>query len=130
MISSRSSARRSSDSSVQPIGLARAHGRLEHLDAVAADALGVIHREFGILQHFFGAVRLVVGKRDADRGGEEDFAVIEGDRRAQGAPQRFGKSGDAARLALGQQDQRELVAGNPRQRVLRLEQPSEPARQA
>ena len=113
----------------QAVGLARAHRRLEHLDAVAADALGVIHRELGVLEHLLGAVRLAVGKRDADRGGEEDLAVVERDRRAQRAAQRLGEGDDALRLPLRQQDQRELVAGEPRQRVLRLQQPAEPARQ-
>ena len=49
----------------QAVGLARAHRRLEHLDAVAADALGVIHRKLGVLEHLLGAVRLAVGERDA-----------------------------------------------------------------
>ena len=38
----------------QAVGLARAHGRLEDFDAVAADALGVVHRELGVLEHFIG----------------------------------------------------------------------------
>ena len=42
----------------QPVGLSRAHGGLEDFDAVAADALGMIHRELGILQHFLGAMWL------------------------------------------------------------------------
>ena len=42
----------------QAVGLARAHRRLEDLDAVAADALGVIHRQLGVLEHLLGAVRL------------------------------------------------------------------------
>ena len=42
----------------QAVGLARAHGGLEHLDAIAADALGVIHREFGVLEHLLAALRL------------------------------------------------------------------------
>ena len=67
----------------QPIGLARAHRRLEQLDAVAADALGVIHRKLGILEHLFGAVRLAVAERKPDRGGQENLAVVERDRRAQ-----------------------------------------------
>ena len=112
----------------QPVGLARAHGRLEDFDAVAADALGVIHRQLGVFEHLLGAVRLLLGERQADRGGEEDFAVVEGDRRAQRAPQRLGEGDDARRLLLRQQDQRELVAAEPRQRVLRLEQAGEPAR--
>ena len=34
----------------QPVGLARPHRGLEHLDTIAAVALGVIHREFGVLE--------------------------------------------------------------------------------
>ena len=80
----------------QPVGLARAHRRLEHLDAVAADALGVIHRELGVLEHLLGAVRLAVAEREPDRGGEEDLAVVEGDRRAQRAADGLGEGDDAA----------------------------------
>ena len=72
--------------------------------------------------------RLVFGERQPDRGGEEDFAVVEADRRAQGAAHGLGEGHDARRLAFRQQDQGELVAGQPRQRVLRLEQAGEPAR--
>ena len=113
----------------QPIGLARAHGGLEHVDAVAADALGVIHRELGVLQPFLGVLRLAVAERQADRAGEEDFAVVEGDRRAQRAADGFGERGDARGVALRQDDEAELIARQTRQRVLRLDQPAEPARQ-
>ena len=47
----------------QPVGLARPHRRLEQLDAVAADALGVIHRKLGVLEHLFGAA--AAGRRRA-----------------------------------------------------------------
>ena len=114
----------------QAVGLARAHRRLEHLDAVAADALGVIHRELGVLEHLLVAVRLAVGQRDADRGGEEDLAIVERDRRAQRFAQGLGEGDDAGGLLLGHQDQAELIAGQTRERILRLEQPAEPARQA
>ena len=113
----------------QPVGLARAHRRLEDFDAVAADALGVIHREFGVLEHLLGAVRLAFGERQADRGGEEDFAVVEGDRRAQACGACV--SAKATMRAGSLSDIRisgELVARQPRQRVLRLEQPGQPAR--
>ena len=112
----------------QPVGLARAHGRLEDFDAVAADPLGVIHRELGVLEHLLGVARLVFGERQPDRGGDEDFAVVEADRRAQGAAHGLGEGHDARGLAFRQQDQGELVAGQPRQRILRLEQAGEPAR--
>ena len=113
----------------QAVALARAHRRLEHLDAVAADALGVIHRQLGVLQHVFLALRLPVGEREPDRRGEQDLAVVEGDRRAQRLADRVGERRDARRLALGEDQQAELVAAEPRQRILRLEQPAEAARE-
>ena len=113
----------------QPVGLARAHRRLEHFDAVAADALGVIHREFGVFEDFLAAIGLLVGERKADRRGEEDFAIVEGDRRAQGAADGFRECDDAAGIALGQQDQRELIAGQSRQGIVGLQQAAETPRQ-
>ncbi len=106
----------------QTIGLARAHRRFEDLDTVAADALGVVHRELGVLEHFLGAVSVVLGERQADRSGQEDLAVVEGNRRAQCAPDGFGEGHDARRFALRQHDQRELITRETRQRILRLEQ--------
>ena len=129
VISSRSSARRRSDSIDSRSALARAHGGLEHLDAIAAAAFGVIHREFGVLEHFLAALRLAVAERQSDRRGEENFAVAEGDRRAQRLANGFGEPGDARRVALRQQDQAELIARQARQRVLRLDQPPDPPRQ-
>ncbi len=73
-------------------------------------------------------LRRVLGQRQPDRGGEEDFAVVEADRRAQGAPHGLGKGDDARRLLLRQEDHGELVAGQAGQSVLRLEQAAEPAR--
>ena len=113
----------------QPVGLARAHGGLEHVDAVAAAALGVIHRELGVLEHFLAALRFAVAERQSDRGGEEYFAVAERDRRAQRLADGLGQRGDARQLAFRQQDQAELIARQARQRVLRLDQPAEAARQ-
>ena len=113
----------------QPVGFARPHRRLEHLDAVAAVALGVIHGEFGVLEPLLGALRLGVAERHADRAGEEDLAIVEGDRRAQRAADGFGKRGDARGVALRQNDEAELIAGQPGERVLRLDQAPEPARQ-
>src|ERR1700704_3835093 len=101
VISSRSIARGRS--------VARAHRRLDHLDAFAADALGVIHRELGVLENLLVAVRLAVGKRDADRSREEYLALIEGDRRAQRFAQGLGGGDDAGRLFLGHQDEAELI---------------------
>ena len=87
------------------VGLARAHRGLEQLDAVAADALGVVHRELGVLEHLLGAVRLAVAEREPGRGGEDQLAVVEGDRRAQLA-QRLGQRDDA----LGSRSDRRMSA--------------------
>ncbi len=114
----------------QAVGLARAHRRLEHLDAVAADALGVIHRKLGVLQHFlaYGAdwPSASASPIDAVRKISRSLKVI-GARSARRmfsakAMMRPGSRSD-------RQDQRELIAGKPRQRILRLQQPAEPARQ-
>ncbi len=91
--------------------------------------LAWIHRELGVLEHLLGAARLSVGERDPHRRGEEDLAVVEGDGRAQRLAQRLGEGDDALGLALRQQNERELVAGEARQRVLRLQQAAEPARE-
>ena len=111
----------------QAVALARAHRRLEHLDAIAANALAVIHRKLGVLEHIFLALGRAVGKREPDRRGEKDLTIVEGDRRAQRLADRVGKRGDARRLALGEYQQAELVAGQARHRILRLQQPPEPA---
>ena len=113
----------------QPVGLARAHRRLVDVDAVAADALGMIHRQLGVLDDLVGQLRLRIAEREADRGGEENLAVVEGDRRADGLADGFGEGGDARRVLFRHQDQAELVAGEPRQRVLRLEDAGQPPRQ-
>src|SRR4051794_18067230 len=84
----------------EAVALARAHRWLEHLDAIAADALAVIHRKLGILEYILLALRRAVGKRETDRRGEQDLTIIEGDRRAQRLADRVGKRGDARRLAL------------------------------
>ena len=105
-----------------------AERRPERLDAVAAEALGVVHAHLGVLDHLLGLVLLAVVHGDADRGGEEDFLLAERDRRAQRAAHGFGEGGDPLRLAFGDQQEGELVAGEARQRVLRLEEARQAAR--
>ena len=39
---------------LQPVGADRAEGRPERLDAVAAEALGLVHGELGVLDHVLG----------------------------------------------------------------------------
>ena len=55
-----------------------AHRRPEHFDPVAAHALAMPHRDFGVFQHVLARrVQLRVVERKADRGGERDFLVAE-----------------------------------------------------
>ena len=113
----------------QPVGFARAHRGLEHVDAVAAEPLGVIHRKFRVLEPLFAALHLRIAERKPDRAGEKNLAVVERDRRAQRPAQRFGERDYPGGVPFRQQDQAELIAGKTRQRVLRPDQPSEPPRQ-
>ncbi|NJO83369.1 MAG: hypothetical protein HC828_11490, partial [Blastochloris sp.] len=57
-----------------------------------------------------GARGLAVGKAQPDRRRHEDFAIVEGDRCADGASDIFRKGDDTAGIAFRQKDQRELVA--------------------
>ena len=130
LISPRSIARRRSLSRPRRSLRLGAHGRLEHLDAVAAMALRVHHGDLRVLQHLFAArARSRLVQHEADRGGEEDLALGEGDRRRDGAADHVGEGDDAVGIALGEQDHGELVAVERGERVLRLEEPPEPARE-
>jgi hypothetical protein len=67
---------------LQAVGADGAEGRAERLDAVAAETLGLVHRQFGVLDHVLGGrLRRCPGDQ-ADRGGQDDLALGEGDRRA------------------------------------------------
>jgi hypothetical protein len=64
-------------------------------------------------------LRLRIGQGEANRGGEEDLAVVEGDRGADGLADGLGEGGDAAGSAPTS-DQADWSPAS-RQRVLRLE---------
>ena len=102
---------------LQPVGADRAEGRPERLDAVAAEALGLVHGELGVLDHVLGGRLRRRPGDEADRGGQHDLALGEGDRRLDRLVDGVGDRRDARRVLLGQQHQRELVAGEARQRV-------------
>ena len=93
------------------VGAVLAERRAEGLDAVAAETLGMVHADLGVLHHLLGLDLLAVVHGDADRGGEEDLLLAEGDRRAQRAAHRLGEGGDALGLALRDEQEGELVAG-------------------
>ena len=113
----------------QPVGALRAHARPEHLDAIAAAVLGVAHGDLGVLEHVVAlGVQLRIEQGDADRGRQADLALGEGDRRRQRAAHGLGELHDMFGIGFGNDDDRERVAGNAGQRVLRLQQARQPAR--
>ncbi len=112
------------------VGAQRPHRRLENLDAVAAGLLGVAHRDLGVLQHVFAArVHGRIEQGEADRGGQRDFPLREGDGRRQRAPHDIGERDRLLCIRLRHDDGGKLVAVEPGNRVLRLQQAAEAARQ-
>ena len=113
----------------QPVGALRGHGGLEDFDAVAAEALGVGQRDLGFLQHVFGlVVLLAVGHGHAHRHRQHDLAIIEGHRRCDGLADPVRQIGDGGSARFREDDHGELVAGNARQRILRVENAPQPPR--
>ena len=89
----------------------------------------MVHRQLGVLDDLVGQRRGRVGQRQADRGGQENLAVVERDRRADGLADGLGKGGDLGGVGFRHQHQAELVPGEPGQRVLRLQDPGQAPRQ-
>ena len=86
----------------------------------------MIHRKLRILEDLLSAARLTGVERDPDRGGEKQLSVVECDGRAQPLAQRLGEGDDALGLAFRQEDNRELIACQPSERVLRFDQSAKP----
>ena len=83
------------------------------------------HGDLGVLQDLLAARDLRVVQGEADGAGEEDLALGIGDRRRHGAADHVGEGDDAVGLPLREMIG-ELVAGDARERVLRLEQAEAP----
>ena len=88
---------------LQPVGAGGAEGRAERLDAVAAEALRLLHREFGVLDQVLGRGLRRRPRREADRGGQDDLALGEGDRRLDRLGDGFRHVGDPRRVLLREQ---------------------------
>jgi hypothetical protein len=109
------------------IELARVHVGVEQLVAGLAARLRVIHRRVGIAHDVVGILVLGVSARNADAGRGHDFAAADRERRAErGLNAKRDCVGLVDVAELVQQD-RELVAAEPRDRIAgtqaRLEAP-------
>src|SRR5690606_35981127 len=87
----------------------------ERLYPVAAEALCLVHCEFGVFDEVARGGLVRSPGDQADRGGKHDLTLGEGDRRADGAFDRLGDRGYAGRVLFRQKHQRKLIAGEARQ---------------
>ena len=101
--------------------LLAAHLRREDLDAIGAGALRPVHGRLGFAQKLAGVRLALVRGGNADRAGEDDLLARDLDRRAQRAAQALGQHGELARVVLGGNEDRELIAADARERVARIE---------
>ena len=106
---------------LQAAVLLSAHADVEDLDLVGPCALGPVHGDLGLAQQLGGVLVGAVVESDADGGGENDLLAGDVDGGAQRAAHLLGQHGQLARVGLAEQEQRELVAADPAQRVLRAQ---------
>src|SRR5690606_18516568 len=97
------------------------HFRQKHLDPIRTAALGAVHGDFRFFQQILRIVLAPGHDRDAGRRRERDLLAGNLDRRTQSAPYALGDHRELARLVLGYQQNCELIATDPRQRVLRAD---------
>ena len=98
-----------------------AHLGPEDLDTVGAAALGAVHGDLGLLVEVEMARRLAVVHGDADRARQHDLLAGDLDRRAQRATHPLGQPRELLRALLGDEQDRELIAADTRQRVVLAE---------
>ena len=103
------------------IGPDGAEGGPERLDAIAAKTLGLGHGEFGILHQFLGNRATFDPGHEAYGRGQMNFLAGEINRRRDRGADGFGQCCNPGRFLFGNKDQAELVTGNARQRIVRLQ---------
>ena len=100
------------------------HPRLEELDATLAARLGGVHREVRVTEQVFGR-RSRLGDGHAGAAAGEHLLALEVERRAEGGQHPLGDAARGLAVRLLQQD-RELVATEAGDRVLRSHDPAQP----
>ena len=103
-----------------------AHFRLEDLDAVGAALLGALHRAFRVAQQIEVGGALSRKSGDADRSGQHDILARYAHRRAYRTADPFREHDDIVGGGRFTEQDRELVAADPRQRILRAEMARQP----
>ena len=103
---------------VEPAHHLVVHGGVEHGVAALAVGLGAVHGDVGVAHHL---LRLGLGgrERDPDRGADEQLAPVEQERRLQAVQDALGDDRRLARVADVVEQERELVAAESRDRVVR-----------
>ena len=101
--------------------LFRAHRGIENLDTVGPLALGAQHRQLAVPQHFLCVGLRPVMHHDADRGGEDDFLRADLHRCAERTAHPLRQGRDVMGVAVGNQEDRKLIAAETGQRILRVE---------
>ena len=111
------------------VGGVGAHRRDEQNGPVAARLLRIGEGELRVGEQFPALdVLLRIVERGPDRHRQRNLPFAEAERRGERGAQALERSGKVARRRLGQNDRAELVPGEPRQRVARLQVARQAAR--
>ena len=103
------------------------HRGVEHGVAALAVGLRAVHRDVGVAHHLLR--RGLRGReRDPDRGADEQLAPVDHERRLQAVQDALGDDRGLARVADVVEQERELVAGEPGDGVVRPQRGLQPSR--
>ncbi len=99
------------------LGAVILHRRIEQLDRARAVALGFVECDGRVLHDLLGGHGGIAQVRKTNRGGEEIFLVVERDRAGYRFQKRFGEVPGIPRLNIFMEQNGELVAGQPGNRI-------------
>jgi hypothetical protein len=106
------------DLQVKPLQRGRIHVLVEHLVARLPPGLGLVQGHVGIAQDVLGSGLARAAELDPDTGRDEHLAAVEGERSLELAGDPFGHGRRGAHVVDILQEDAELVAAEPRERVL------------
>ncbi len=107
---------------LQSLQRAGIHVRLVELEVVLATRLGVVHRGVGVLHQLAEVVAILRTQRDANAGGDEEFATGQRERHFQALQDAFGGVDGSLQgvvtIGTGRQQEGELVTAHARHRIV------------